>query len=798
MEKIVETLTIVESFLAEYDPVLRKVRGVYYTPEPVVSYIVRSIDHILKSDFDLADGLADISTVRVPAADGEMEVETPKVIILDPAVGTGTFLYTVIDHIHDHELAKGQGGAWSGYVSRYLLPRLFGFELLMAPYAVCHMKLGLQLADTGYDFKANERLRVYLTNTLEEAHEVHDLPLFAQALAREAHEAGQVKQDRPVMVILGNPPYAGHSANKGKWIKGLLRGKDLLTNQKTANYFEVDGKPLGETQVKWLHDDYVKFFRFAQWRIERTGYGILAFISNHGYLDNPTFRGMRQSLADTFDDIYILDLHGNVKKKELSPDGSKDENVFDIQQGVCIGVFVKRRGEKKKPATVRHAHVWGARETYESKDHEKKSLSGGKYYWLNENVVATTTWTDIDCRSPYFLYIPQSRDLREEYDNGWTIKEIMPANSVAIVTARDHLSVHIDEDKLWQTVSDFATLPVETAREKYKLGKDARDWKVELAQNDLKSSGPSKSHICKILYRPFDFRYTYYTGQSRGFIGQPQRQMMECMRLGSNLGLSTVRKIDIVRGWEHAFCTSEMIQHHSVSNKEVNYLFPLYIISKNKHSDLFNGSKSDGMLCRNPNLALKVIKVLSVRLGMEFVSDGMGDRDQNFGPEDVFDYVYALLYAPAYRKRYADFLKFGFPRVSFTSNRELFRQLCDLGRELVGLHLMQRCGPAMTRYEVHGSNVVEMVAYTAPEGKTPGRVWINKEQYFEGVPPEVWAFQVGGYQICDKWLKDRKGRELGYDDIQHYQRIVSALSETIRLMGEIDAAIDSHGGWPLQ
>jgi len=339
-----------ETFLAEYDPRMREARGVYYTPEPVVSYIVRSVDHILKKQFGLKDGLADTSKVQLYQQTKDKSGrtrrkkvgETHKVLILDPAVGTGTFLHGVIDEIHAQETAKGRTGMWSSYVSKHLLPRLFGFELLMAPYAVAHMKLGLQLQQMGYDFRSGERLRIYLTNTLEEAHELAGLDLFASLIAEEANAAGKVKCEAPVMVVLGNPPYSGHSENKGPWIDGLLRGKDILTGKPTGNYFEVDGKPLGERNPKWLNDDYVKFIRFAQWRIEQTGYGILAFISNHGYLDNPTFRGMRQSLMQTFDDIYILDLHGNAKKKEVAPDGSKDENVFDIQQGVAICIMVKK------------------------------------------------------------------------------------------------------------------------------------------------------------------------------------------------------------------------------------------------------------------------------------------------------------------------------------------------------------------------------------------------------------------------------------------------------------------------
>ncbi len=326
-----------ETFLTAYDPAMREMRGVYYTPEPVVSYIVDSIDHILKRDFGIVDGLA--STEKVKLADGS---ETHRVLILDPAVGTGTFLFNVVDHIYRQIVESGQGGTWDSYVSQHLLPRLFGFELLIAPYTVAHMKLGLQLAETGYKFRSGERLRVILTNTLEEAIiKYHKFP-FALLIAEEAGAAGEVKKKYPVMVILGNPPYSGHSANRGPWIRGLLRGHDRSGGFTKGNYFQVDGEPLGERNPKWLNDDYVKFIRFGQWRIEQTGYGILAFITNHSYLDNPTFRGMRQSLMDTFDDIYLLDLHGSAKKKETAPDGSKDENVFDIQQGVAICLMVKK------------------------------------------------------------------------------------------------------------------------------------------------------------------------------------------------------------------------------------------------------------------------------------------------------------------------------------------------------------------------------------------------------------------------------------------------------------------------
>ena len=377
-----------ETFLAAYDPKMREARGVYYTPEPVVSYIVRSVDHILKKDFGLRDGLADTSKVRVidPEQRTQKDRKTKdvhRVQILDPATGTATFLHAVIDQIHSTIVGQtgGNKGMWSGYVKNHLLPRLHGFELLMAPYTVAHMKLGLQLAELGYDFDSNERLKIYLTNALEEAHQFPSLPLFGQAIARESQEAGQVKQDAPVMVVLGNPPYSYASSNNGEWISKIIR-----------DYYTVDGGPLGERNPKGLQDDYVKFLRFSQWRIEQTGYGILAFVTNHGYLDNPTFRGMRQSLMTTFDDLYLLDLHGNAKKKERTSDGSKDENVFDIQQGVSIGLFVKKPNRDKQ-TNIYRADLWGSRES--------------KYKTLWETDTSTTHWREVETQKPFYIFSPQ-------------------------------------------------------------------------------------------------------------------------------------------------------------------------------------------------------------------------------------------------------------------------------------------------------------------------------------------------------------------------------------------------------
>ena len=781
-----------ETFLAAYDSKMREARGVYYTPEPVVSYIVRSVDHILKTDFGLKDGLADAAKIMVKDSDGKTEKEIHRVLILDPATGTGTFLHQVIHQIHDTLCANGQQGAWggkNGYVARHLLPRLFGFELLMAPYAVAHMKLGLLLDQTGYDFGVDERLRIYLTNTLEEALQLRDLPPFTRWLAEESNAAADVKADAPVMVVLGNPPYSYESVNTGEWISTKIR-----------DYYEVDGQPLNERNPKGLQDDYVKFIRFAQWRIEQTGYGVLAFVTNHGYLDNPTFRGMRRRLMQTFDEIYILDLHGNSKKKEKCPDGSKDENVFDIQQGVAIGIFAKRQSAGKDTVDVRHAHLWGLREVFGNDAQKEKAPVSGKYVWLRENAIETTDWTSLKPQSPFYLFVPQDTNLLAEYDNCRELSKIFVMNGVGIATSRDNLTIQDSPEALLNIVKRFALLPPEEARQTFALGNDGQDWKVMLAQRDVNEKPISTDFIKKILYRPFDFRFIYYTGKTRGFVSRPRYEIMRHM-LQPNLALYVGRQGQAVGidQWDLLFCGNS-IEDYNLYRRGNNACFPLYTYPSDSAKNSFdNNDLALEQNNRHSNLAPAFIADFSTCLRMTFVPDGGGDRLQTFGPEDILHYMYAVFHSPAYRSRYAEFLKMDFPRLPLTSDVSLFRSLCDLGRELTALHLMEKHPVAATGFPIAGESAVDVVRYTEPgQGSAVGRVWINKTQFFEGVPPEVWAFHVGGYQVCQKWLKDRKGRQLAYDDITHYQRIVAALKETIRLMAEIDRIIDTHGGWPLK
>ena len=782
-----------ETFLGAYDPKMRESRGVYYTPEPGVSYIVRSVDHLLRTAFGLTEGLADAEKITVKTPDGKGTREVHRVQILDPATGTGTFLHGVIDHIA--ETFTHNKGMWSGYVSEHLLPRLFGFELLMAPYAVAHLKLGLQLAESGYDFESDERLGVFLTNTLEEAAEVSG-NLFAQWVVDEANAANAVKEGAPVMVVLGNPPYSGHSANTGKWISGLLRGTDTQTGAKTGSYFEVDGGPLGERNPKWLNDDYVKFLRFAQWRIEQTGYGILAFITNHGYLDNPTFRGMRQSLMQTFDDIYLLDLHGNSKKKESAPGGGKDENVFDIQQGVAIGIFVKRPGAAEAGAKVRHADLYG--------------LRAHKYHVLLETDVAATHWTELAPKSPAYLFVPQDTDLLPEYERGWFASEIFPVNAVGFQTHRDYFVLAQNKQELANRVSDFVSdRHDDEIRNQYfghmPSGKyaqgDTRDWKMVESRKKLRKVEDTQAWMTKCIRRPFDFQWYFHHPAAIDY-GRPA--VMNQLIYHTNKALLWTRPMSPSYDFS-VFIANCAVDQSVVGNKVAGaggtYVGPLYLYPTAAKTHLFDDEGES--VKRKPNLAPEFVKDFGGKLALAFVPDGHGDRQETFGPEDVFDYLYAVFHSATYRSRYAEFLKGDFPRLPLTSQAELFRALCALGGELVSLHLMEKKGPATVTYPAalpksdSAKDTVEAVRYAEPTGSEQGRVYINKAQYFDGVRPDVWAFQVGGYQVCQKWLKDRKGRTLTFDDIRHYQGVVAALGETIRLMGAIDEAIDSYGGWPL-
>ncbi len=742
-----------EDFLATYDPELREVRGVYYTPEPIVSYIVNSVDQLLRDRFGLADGLA------------EVRDEAHPVLILDPAAGTGTFLCETVARIRKTIGEKGLSGAWPDYVEKHLLPRLFGFELLMAPYAICHLKLALEIRGpaAGLTMPEDQRLGIFLTNTLEEAAEQTTGLLFAHEIAREAASAEAVKRERPVMVVLGNPPYSGHSVNKGPWIVDLLRR------------YKRDPELKKPAQFKWLNNDYVKFIRFSQWRIEQTGEGILGFVTDHGYLDNRTFRDMRHSLMETFDEIYLLDLHGSGKRGGRSPDGGRDENVFDIQQGVAIGLFVKRRDSNDNPARVFHADLWGTREE--------------KYSWLAMNSVrCRTKWTELQPKSPLYMFVPRDETLMEEYEGTWAIPEIYCLTgdpAPGIVTTQDQFAISWTPDEAAAKVERLlATETEEEARSIWRLCSQSQ-WQYERAKREL-PNGLWKERIESILYRPFDTRVTIF---DRNVAVHQRQRIVRHMLHGQNLGLCIGRAGQVIgsRVWDVAL-VSKMPSDFNLFRRGGNCLFPIYYSHAGKE---MNFAKE-----REPNLHPGFVDAVSESVGLEFVPVGQGDLEATFGPEDVLHYIYAILYSPSFRERYGDFLKSDFPRIPLCT-RPLFKSLSGLGKRLVSLHLLESLGADGPAFPVVGDNRIVRVRYAPSPKEGAGRVWINREQYFEGVAPDTWTFSIGGHRPAERWLKDRKNRALSFDEIAHYRHICAALSETQETMDQIDRTIVSHGGWPI-
>lgn len=687
-----------ETFLGAYDKTMREIRGVWYTPEPVVQFIVRAIDDVLKDHFSLKDGIASTEKIDIEVDDqhfdrrtksglAKKKIQVHKVQMLDVATGTGTFLAEAIKRVYSR--FKGQEGLWSRYVDDHLLPRLHGFELLMASYAMCHMKLDMLLQETGYKPGTSaKRFSVYLTNSLEEHHKDSHLP-FANWLSIEANEASRIKRDMPIMVAFGNPPYSGESQNKGEWIMNLMDDYKK----------EPGGKvKLQERNSKWINDDYVKFIRMGEHYIERNGSGVLAYITNHSYLDNSTFRGMRWHLLNTFDAIYILDLHGNTKKKETAPDGTSDKNIFDIQQGVAIIMAIRTPPPNygnKQPSRILHADLWGSR-----KD---------KYAFLTTHSLRSIKWNLLNPAAPDYFLVPRDNDLLDEYMQHICISSIFSINSMGVTTGKD-------EDRVF----------FERVESKF---------------------------IQPYAYRVFDSRYIVYDTAN---LARAREALMRHLTRQNTCLISCKRNRDD----SFTFYLSDKITDKSlVSSLDNSFCFPLY-----RYESVVGDIEQ-----KTPNLDDKIYAKIKKKI-------------PDVTPENLFDYIYAVLHAPSYRERYAEFLKSDFPRIPYPADSKTFHALAEKGAELRALHLME--SPALenriTTYPIDGDHAVDKPVYK------DGNVYINAEQYFGRVPETAWNFYIGGYQPAQKWLKDRRDRNLSIDDIMHYQRIIVALTETDRIMQEID------------
>lgn len=762
-----------EHFLKAYNRQLKVQRGVFYTPQPVVSYIVQSVHELLQTEFGLADGLADTTTwgemlkrnpglkppplTDEPGEERTISPDEPFVQILDPATGTATFLVEVIEVIHRTLAAKWkqqrltdaqQRAAWNDYVPRDLLPRLHAFELMMAPYAIAHMKIGLKLAETGYSFGTEERARIYLTNALEPWMKQRPLIGF-DALAHEAAAVNEIKRYKRFTVVIGNPPYSP-SVCEPEW---LMRRLD-------------DWKQgLNETKSDLNREEW-KFLRLAQYHCTMTRAGIVGFIINRDFLDGIVKRRMREHLSQSFPLRVAVDLNGDVKGNIA------DENVFEIEQGVAIAIL----STKSAKSSLRYASRVGTR--------------AQKYADLIARKSIDAALAEVETPPPYFRWVPylseHTASVAAEYEAWPEIKSAFGVASSGIQTKRDELCVAFTRTEMWDRVQNFHSMTAEQARAEFDLGDDGRDWTVEGAKADISASGPNQKFLCPILYRPLDIRFTYWTGRTKGFLAYPRREVMQHIVGHDNVGMIFNRQI-VGNSVSHFSVSRIPIAHGTfyLGNKGQDYFAPLLAFD----DDLLASQKS-GRSNFTPAILMPLRELLE-------------SEAAKLTPEDIFQYAFAVFHSPGYRGRYAEFLKIDFPRLPLTGDLELFRALARLGGELTALHLLEspRLAQPITEF-IGGPNQsgpeIEKVSWSCDT------VWVDKAQTigFRGVREDVWNFHIGGYQVCEKWLKDRgpkkgqRGRALTKDDIAHYHKIVVALSETIRLMAEIDRVIDQHGGWP--
>lgn len=728
-----------EDFLAEYDAGLRKDRGVWYTPIQVVKFIVGAADWALRTRFNLVDGLADRAKVEIEceevAPQGKKMTQKVKksvhrVQLLDPSTGTGTFIAEAIRQIFAK--FKGNEGMWPGYVESDLLPRLNGFELLMASYTMAHIKIDFALRETGVTPSGKDRFRVFLTDSLSDWHKELPGGLFASALAPEQKGADEVKRDTPVMVVLGNPPYSGESQNKGDWIMKLMEAYKVEPGGKTK---------LQERNPKWLNDDYVKFIRLAEHYVEKNGEGIVAYITPHGFLDNPTFRGMRWHLMQTFDEIWTLNLHGNSKKKEVAPDGGKDECVFNIMQGVAITLFVKKGNREENNCRVYYADLWGKK---------KEKLAA-----LDEATMDSIEWKEVEPTEPMLFFTPRDTAGEAEWNAGFGVAELMKVNGMGIITKRDNLCIHDCKEDARMAADDILSLTKEEFYRRHKLPADVRDWRYEWAKKDVADHGATEQMISPISYRPFDIKFSYYSGVARGFMGWPVVKIFQHFIADYNLGLCLI-KICSRDDDLPVFVTDKITDKTILSSKDNANVFPLYLYEENM-----------GKVEKRANLDKDIVAKIAA-IGGEL------------SPEDIFDYIYGVLHSPSYRTKFKEFLKVDFPRIPYPKDLGEFERFRAAGRELRAVHLMKDAEPSLFetrgRFPVAGDNVVDAVKWDN------GRVYINSSQYFDNVPLEAWEQAIGGYRPAEKYLKDRKNRALSQEELKHYQRIILALAKTREIM----------------
>jgi predicted helicase len=776
-----------ELFLKEYDPKKRMQRGVFYTPRPVVSFIVRSVHEALKKEFGLTDGLADTSTWmemtsrhKVLSIPEGVAADTPFVNILDPATGTGTFLVEAIEIVYETmrkkwlkegHMALEIQNLWNQYVPKHLLPRVYGYELLMAPYAIAHMKIGLKLYETGYRFGSDARARIYLTNSLEPAtneKQQREFEEWAPALAHEAKAVNEVKRRQRFTVVIGNPPYSNLSANLTETSRALVEKYKFIGVERVTerNALQLERN---------LNDDYVKFMAWTEDRLSDTRVGILSMISNNVYTWSPSLRGMRAHVLGTFSQVRILDLHGASQRGPAESRFANDKNVFDIEQPVAIGMLSSTW--RPRNTSVDYAEVVGTREA--------------KYQLLLQQSFQKLNFEQAAPGPPAWRFVPSNSEF-EEYGSFLSLASTCPLFAEGIKTGRDWLVIDFDKEPVLKRMEAIQASNESDDRLCSRIGLSRKKaWNFGKARSVLAKAHLSE-WVTKLAYRPFDMRFVFYHPD---WVASSSMPVMRNLRLARtverdaspmNLALvvgRTSRDHTSLLYW----CSRDLTDKGILSSLDNVSVFPALVFPARSKTSLDFGQVSPEL-----NLSTDFLSVLHKTLGLEKPDADAGAlTNWTF---DIFYYFYALLWSPSYRIRYAGELTVDFPRLPLTGDLSLFRALALLGGDLVSFHLMEssKLDQAFTSYTGSKNPEVGNISYGH------NTVWLDKTHTsgFRDVPYALWSFRVGGYNVCEKWLKDRKGRTLSKDDINHYQRIVVALTETIRIMAEIDKVIDAHGGWP--
>ena len=700
-----------EYFLKEFDAKTRNARGVFYTPIEAVRYIIKSIDEILKDKLNISDGIY-----------GE------EVHILDFAAGTGTFMLGAIERAFENAKQNGIAGVWENIVSDFILKRLYGFEFLIVPYVLAHFRIHEYLKDLNYDYKKNDRLQLYLTNTLDNS-AGGQVKMFPQMQA-ESDNAYKIKNEEPILVIMGNPPYNNKSEdiNRNKWIENLLKDYKENLNEKKIN----------------LDDDYIKFIRFAHWKMEKIKKGMIGIIVNNSFISGVTHREMRRKLMQTFDEIYILDLHGNVNKGERCPDGSLDFNIFNIKNvGVCIALFVKTGLKNNKNKGIYFNEVFG------TQDYKRK-------YLINKSVSKIKKWKKLkdDKKYHFFTKVKSNKKYRIEFIG---LNKIFKEINNGIETKRDKLFIDFNKNKLTERMLKISNFDFdENFKNEYKAySTDGYDF-----YNKIKTIEFNKNDIKIIHYRPFDFRYICFNE----WLARRRIKIMKHFIDKENIGLVFTR-IVTSKKFHHAFISDKIIDQHVNSGRD--YIAPLYLYEENSKGEFKWRLPASGVE--------KSYKPNWTDSFKEFLKNYISDN-----PKEILNYIYAILYSPTYRENYKEDLKYDYPRIPFTKDKNIFDRLQKLGEELIDLHLLKKVPQSNAGYPNKGEHKISYSKYNEEEK----RLYINEKQYFENVKKEVYNYSIGGYKPIEKYIKARE--ILTLKDISHLIKVIAVIERTIYLQEEID------------